>query len=59
MDDKSLSSENVKKDVIDEEFMEKLRKSGDSVGAKIIVVAENVPVGWGEPVYDRLEAEIS
>ncbi|MEE9580318.1 MAG: chorismate synthase [Nitrosomonadaceae bacterium] len=42
-----------------EEFMEKLRKSGDSVGAKITVVAENVPVGWGEPVYDRLDAEIS
>ncbi|TDI78089.1 MAG: chorismate synthase [Betaproteobacteria bacterium] len=42
-----------------EKFMEKLRKSGDSVGAKIIVVAENVPVGWGEPVYDRLDAEIA
>ena len=42
-----------------EEFMKKLRKSGDSVGAKIIVVAENVPVGWGEPVYDRLDAEIA
>ncbi len=42
-----------------EEFMKKLRKSGDSVGAKIIVVAENVPVGLGEPVYDRLDAEIA
>jgi len=42
-----------------EEFMEKLRKSGDSVGAKIIVVAENVLVGWGEPVYDRLDADIA
>lgn len=42
-----------------EEFMDKLRKSGDSVGAKISVVAENVPVGWGEPVYDRLDAEIA
>ena len=42
-----------------EEFMEKLRKSGDSVGAKITVVAENVPVGWGEPVYDRLDADIA
>jgi chorismate synthase len=42
-----------------EEFMEKLRKSGDSVGAKIVVVAENVPVGWGEPVYDRLDADIA
>jgi len=42
-----------------EEYMDKLRKSGDSVGAKITVVAENVPVGWGEPVYDRLDAELA
>ncbi len=42
-----------------ETFMDKLRKSGDSVGAKISVVAESVPVGWGEPVYDRLDAEIA
>ena len=42
-----------------EEYMDQLRKSGDSVGAKISVVAENVPVGWGEPVYDRLDADIA
>ena len=42
-----------------EEFMDKLRKSGDSVGARVRVVAEGVPVGWGEPVYDRLDAEIA
>ncbi|ODT70275.1 MAG: chorismate synthase [Nitrosomonadales bacterium SCN 54-20] len=42
-----------------EEFMDKLRKSGDSVGARIRVVAKGVPVGWGEPVYDRLDAEIA
>ncbi|HEU4855596.1 MAG TPA: chorismate synthase [Nitrosospira sp.] len=42
-----------------EEFMDKLRKSGDSIGAKICVVAEGVPAGWGEPVYDRLDAEIA
>ena len=42
-----------------EAFMDNLRKSGDSVGAKIKVVAEGVPVGWGEPVYDRLDAEIA
>ncbi|HKQ26147.1 MAG TPA: chorismate synthase [Burkholderiales bacterium] len=41
-----------------EKFMDELRKSGDSCGAKITVVAENVPVGWGEPVYDKLDAEI-
>ncbi len=39
--------------------MDALRKSGDSIGAKLTVVAENVPVGWGEPVYDRLDAEIA
>jgi chorismate synthase len=37
-------------------YMDDLRKSGDSVGARINVVAENVPVGLGEPVYDRLDA---
>ncbi len=42
-----------------ETYMDRLRKSGDSVGAKVSVVAENVPVGWGEPVYDRLDAEIA
>ena len=42
-----------------EKFMDQLRKSGDSVGAKISVVAQGVPVGWGEPVYDRLDAEIA
>ncbi|MEQ1879772.1 MAG: chorismate synthase [Burkholderiales bacterium] len=42
-----------------EEFMDKLRKSGDSCGAKITAIAENVPVGWGEPVYDKLDAEIA
>lgn len=42
-----------------ENFMDRLRKSGESVGAKISVVAEGVPVGWGEPVYDRLDAEIA
>jgi len=42
-----------------EEFMDKLRKSGDSVGAKITTVASGVPVGWGEPVYDKLDAELA
>jgi chorismate synthase len=42
-----------------EAYMDALRKSGDSIGAKLTVVAENVPVGWGEPVYDRLDAEIA
>ncbi|HUW50781.1 MAG TPA: chorismate synthase [Sulfuricella sp.] len=41
-----------------EEYMDALRTAGDSVGAKITVVAQGAPVGWGEPVYDRLDAEI-
>ncbi|MDP1537452.1 MAG: chorismate synthase [Burkholderiales bacterium] len=42
-----------------EAFMDKLRKSGDSVGAKITTVASRVPVGLGEPVYDKLDADIA
>jgi len=42
-----------------ESFMDRLRKSGDSCGAKISVIASGVPVGWGEPVYDKLDAEIA
>ncbi|MEZ5614006.1 MAG: chorismate synthase [Rhodocyclaceae bacterium] len=42
-----------------ESYMDALRKSGDSVGGQVTVVAENVPVGWGEPVYDRLDADIA
>jgi chorismate synthase len=42
-----------------ETYMDKLRKSLDSVGAKITVTATGVPPGWGEPVYDRLDAEIA
>jgi chorismate synthase len=42
-----------------EAFMDRLRKSGESCGAKITAVAENVPVGWGEPVYDKLDADIA
>jgi len=42
-----------------ETYMDTLRKSLDSVGAKITVTATGVPPGWGEPVYDRLDAEIA
>ena len=42
-----------------EDHMDQLRKSGDSVGGQVTVVAENVPVGWGEPVYDRLDADVA
>ncbi len=42
-----------------EEYMDTLRKSGDSIGARLAVVAQNVPVGLGEPVFDRLDADIA
>ena len=42
-----------------EAYMDALRKSGDSVGAKIRVTATGVPPGWGEPVFDRLDADIA
>ena len=42
-----------------ESYMDSLRKSLDSVGARITVTATGVPPGWGEPVYDRLAAEIA
>jgi chorismate synthase len=40
-------------------FMDALRESGDSCGARVNVVAENVPPGWGEPVYGRLDSDIA
>lgn len=42
-----------------EEYLDKIRADRDSVGARINIVAENVPVGWGEPVFDRLDADIA
>jgi chorismate synthase len=42
-----------------EAYMDALRKSGDSCGARIEVVASGVPAGWGEPIYDRLDAAIA
>src|SRR5260221_5675390 len=42
-----------------EQFMDALRESGDSCGARVNVIAEKVPVGWGEPVYGRLDADIA
>jgi chorismate synthase len=39
--------------------MDDLRKAGDSCGARIDVQALGVPVGWGEPVFDRLDADIA
>ncbi len=42
-----------------ETFMDALRKSGDSIGARVTVRAENVPPGLGEPVFDRLDADLA
>lgn len=42
-----------------EAYMDALRKDGDSIGARIEVVAENVPPGLGEPIYARMDAEIA
>jgi chorismate synthase len=42
-----------------ETFLDELRAAGDSIGARINVVASGVPVGLGEPVFDKLEAEIA
>lgn len=42
-----------------EDFMDKLRKDGDSIGARIEVVAQSVPAGLGEPIYDRIDADLA
>lgn len=42
-----------------ENYMDALRKEGNSIGAKITTVAEGVPAGWGEPIFDRLDADIA
>lgn len=42
-----------------EDYMNSLRKSGDSCGARLRVTASNVPVGLGEPLYDKLDADIA
>ncbi|OTQ30222.1 chorismate synthase [Gilliamella apicola] len=42
-----------------DQLLRSLKKEGDSIGAKVCIVAENVPVGLGEPVFDRLDAELA
>ena len=42
-----------------EAYMDQLREAGDSCGARVDVIAESVPPGWGEPVYGRLDADIA
>ncbi len=40
-------------------YMDALRKAGESIGARINIVAENIPIGLGEPIFDRLDADIA
>lgn len=42
-----------------EQLMRDLKKAGDSIGARVTVVVDNVPAGLGEPVFDRLDADIA
>ena len=42
-----------------ENYMDALRKSGDSVGARVNAVATNVPPGWGEPIYGKLDGDLA
>lgn len=42
-----------------EAAMDQLRRDGDSIGARIDVIAQNVPVGLGQPIYDKLDADIA
>ncbi|MDO8938283.1 MAG: chorismate synthase [Methylicorpusculum sp.] len=42
-----------------ENYMDALRKEGDSIGAKIVIVASHVPPGLGEPIFDRLDADLA
>ena len=64
VDDKSIINENPffaatnDTDAVGK-YLLKIRNSGDSVGARIEVEAENVPAGLGEPVFDRLDADIA
>ena len=47
-----------KLDALDE-YMRDLKKEGNSIGAKVSVVATNMPVGLGEPIFDRLDADLA
>ena len=42
-----------------EDYMTQIRRDGDSIGAKLEIVAEGLPPGWGEPIFDRLDADIA
>ncbi|CAL4319112.1 Chorismate synthase [Buchnera aphidicola (Protaphis terricola)] len=52
-------SANSKKNKEIKELIKYLKKIGDSIGAKITIIAENIPIGLGEPVFDRIDADLS
>jgi chorismate synthase len=59
VDRNPLFSPNAKAAVFWESFLEQVRKSGNSVGAVVELQASGVPVGWGDPCYDKLDSEIA
>jgi chorismate synthase len=59
IDDNPFFCPNPQKVTELETFMDRLRKSGDSVGARVNVVARNVPAGLGAPVYGKLDADLA
>jgi chorismate synthase len=42
-----------------EDFIWRIREAGDSIGARVTVIAKGVPPGWGEPVFERLDADLA
>ena len=42
-----------------EKYLMSIRKSGDSIGAKVTIIGQNIPIGIGEPVFDKLDAMLA
>jgi len=59
MDQSAFFNPDPDKEAELEAYMDALRKEGNSIGARINVIARNVPPGLGEPVFDRLDADIA
>lgn len=59
VDRNPVFSPNAKAAVFWQNYLEEIRKGGQSVGAVVEVHANGVPAGWGEPVYDKLDSEIA
>jgi len=59
VDQNPLFSPNAKAAVYWQNYLEEIRKSGSSVGAVVELHASGVPAGWGDPIYDKLDADIA